>query len=208
MLNEGDIVRVKLIGIDNRGRVCSAARRCSKPEGYVEPEPREREGSGDGERRRRAGSGPRPGARSRARGPRGSGRPVMRIGVPREIKTNENRVALRPAGAEILVGDGHEVWVEQSAGEGSGYADQAYEDAGARLVEGPERIFADCEMIMKVKEPLPVEVARIRDGQTVFTYFHFAASRELTEGMIVPGDRDRLRDSRGERRHAAASWFP
>ena len=108
----------------------------------------------------------------------------MRIGVPREIKTNENRVALRPAGAEILVGDGHEVWVERRAGEGSGYADEAYESAGARLVDGPERVFAECDMIVKVKEPLPEEVARIREDQVVFTYFHFAASRELTEGMI------------------------
>jgi alanine dehydrogenase len=108
----------------------------------------------------------------------------MRIGVPREIKTNENRVALRPAGAEILVGDGHDVWIERTAGDGSGYPDSAYEEAGAQLVEGPDRIFSECEMIMKVKEPLPSEVARIREDQIVFTYFHFAAGRELTEGMI------------------------
>lgn len=108
----------------------------------------------------------------------------MRIGVPREIKTNENRVALRPAGVEILVGDGHEVWIEGAAGDGSGYPDPTYADAGARLVDGPEPIFAECDMILKVKEPLPAEVARIREDQIVFTYFHFAASRELTQGMI------------------------
>ncbi|CAN5757439.1 alanine dehydrogenase [soil metagenome] len=108
----------------------------------------------------------------------------MRIGVPREIKTNENRVALRPAGAEILVGDGHEVWIERTAGDGSGYPDSAYEEAGAQLVDGPERVFSECEMILKVKEPLPSEVTRIREDQIVFTYFHFAASRELTDGMI------------------------
>jgi len=109
----------------------------------------------------------------------------MRIGVPREIKTNENRVALRPAGAEILVKDGHEVRVERTAGEGSGYADRAYEEAGARIVDGPDEVFAESDMILKVKEPLPAEVARIREDQIVFTYFHFAAGRELTEGMIA-----------------------
>ncbi len=108
----------------------------------------------------------------------------MRIGVPREIKTNEYRVALRPAGAEILAKDGHEVRVERGAGDGSGYADGAYEDAGARIVDGPDEVFAESDMILKVKEPLPPEVARIREDQIVFTYFHFAASRELTEGMI------------------------
>jgi len=108
----------------------------------------------------------------------------MRIGVPKEIKTNENRVALRPVGAEVLVADGHEVWVERGAGDGSGFPDASYEGAGARLIDSPERVFAECEMIIKVKEPLPVEVQRIREGQIVFTYFHFAASRELTEGMI------------------------
>jgi len=81
----------------------------------------------------------------------------MRIGVPREIKTNENRVALRPAGAEILVKDGHEVRVERTAGEGSGYADRAYEEAGARIVDGPDEVFAESDMILKVKEPLPAE---------------------------------------------------
>jgi alanine dehydrogenase len=109
----------------------------------------------------------------------------MRIGVPREIKSQENRVALRPVGAELLTRDGHEVWVEGGAGDGSGFADEAYEKAGARLVDGPEPVFAECEMILKVKEPLPEEIRRIRPGQIVFTYFHFAASRELTEGMIA-----------------------
>ncbi len=111
----------------------------------------------------------------------------MRIGVPREIKSQENRVALRPVGAEVLTRDGHEVWVEQGAGDGSGFSDQAYEKAGARLVDGPETIFAECGMILKVKEPLPEEIRRIRSGQIVFTYFHFAASRELTESMIESG---------------------
>ncbi|HUP19144.1 MAG TPA: alanine dehydrogenase [Gemmatimonadota bacterium] len=111
----------------------------------------------------------------------------MRIGVPREIKTNENRVALQPVGAEVLTRDGHEVWVERAAGEGSGFADEAYTAAGARLVDGPDPIFAECEMIVKVKEPQPAEYERMRPGQIVFTYFHFAASRELTEGMMRSG---------------------
>jgi alanine dehydrogenase len=109
----------------------------------------------------------------------------MRIGVPREIKTNEFRVALRPVGAEVLTRDGHEVWVERGAGEGSGFPDAAYEESGARVVDSVERLFAECEMIVKVKEPLPQEIARIRPGQLVFTYFHFAASRELTEGFLA-----------------------
>ena len=111
----------------------------------------------------------------------------MRIGVPREIKSQENRVALRPVGAEILTRDGHEVWIERGAGGGSGFTDDAYGKAGARLVDGPEPVFAECEMILKVKEPLAEEIRRIRPGQIVFTYFHFAASRELTEGMIASG---------------------
>src|SRR5688572_26779654 len=102
----------------------------------------------------------------------------MRIGVPREIKTNEFRIALRPVGAEVLTRDGHEVWVERGAGEGSGFPDSAYEQSGARVVDSVEDLFAECEMILKVKEPLPQEIARIRSGQLVFTYFHFAASRE------------------------------
>jgi alanine dehydrogenase len=111
----------------------------------------------------------------------------VRIGVPREIKTNEFRVALRPVGAEMLTRDGHEVWVERGAGEGSGFPDPAYEQAGATMVEGPEPLFADCDMILKVKEPLPAEIARLRPGQVVFTYFHFAASRELTESFLASG---------------------
>ena len=111
----------------------------------------------------------------------------MRIGVPAEIKTNENRIALQPVGAEMLTRDGHEVWVERGGGEGSGFADEAYEAAGARIQDGPEPIFAECEMILKVKEPQPAETARMRPGQIVFTYFHFAASRELTDGVIDSG---------------------
>lgn len=111
----------------------------------------------------------------------------MRIGVPREIKANENRIALQPVGAELLSGDGHEVWIERGAGEGSGFPDEAYRSAGARLVDGAEPIFGECEMVIKVKEPQPVEIDRMREGQVVFTYYHFAADRELTEGVMESG---------------------
>ena len=108
----------------------------------------------------------------------------MIIGVPKEIKTNENRIALVPAGAEILVQRGHKVLVEKNGGVESGFSDEIYRNAGAEIVDTPKEIFDRAEMIMKVKEPLPPEYAMIREGQVVFTYFHFAASRELTDAMI------------------------
>jgi len=106
------------------------------------------------------------------------------IGVPKEVKTNENRVAVTPVGVETLTKHGHAVLVEKSAGAGSGFEDTQYEKSGAKLVGAAEEIFAKAEMIVKVKEPLPVEYGLIRPGQVVFTYFHFASSRELTEAMI------------------------
>jgi len=109
------------------------------------------------------------------------------VGVPKEIKSNENRVAVTPAGVETLVGQGHTVMVERSAGAGSGFEDALYEKSGAKISSAAEEIFAKAEMIVKVKEPLPVEYGLIRRGQIVFTYFHFASSRELTEGMINSG---------------------
>ncbi len=111
----------------------------------------------------------------------------MIVGVPREIKDNENRVAIVPAGVDALRRDGHVVLVEKGAGVGSGISDAEFTEAGAELVEGHANVFAKADMIMKVKEPLPEEYSLIRPGQVVFTYFHFAASRELTEGMIASG---------------------
>ena len=108
----------------------------------------------------------------------------MIIGVPREIKTNENRVALVPAGAELLVGAGHTVYVEQGAGLGSGFSDEAYQKAGARLLPTAEEVWGKAEMIVKVKEPIAVEWPRMRAGQVIYTYFHFAASEELTRAVI------------------------
>ena len=108
----------------------------------------------------------------------------MIVGVPKEIKTNENRVALVPAGAEALVGDGHTVLVEQGAGLGSGFADDAYRAAGAEIVPAVADVWARSEMIMKVKEPIAVEWPRMRKGQVIFTYFHFAAAEDLTRAVI------------------------
>src|SRR3989454_5798686 len=111
----------------------------------------------------------------------------MIVGVPREIKTAEHRVALVPAGVESLVGDGHSVLVEQGAGIGSGFADEAYRAAGATLVPKPADVWAKAEMVVKVKEPIEPERPCMRKGQVVFTYFHFAASEPLTRAVIASG---------------------
>src|SRR2546426_6081798 len=111
----------------------------------------------------------------------------MIVGVPREIKTAEHRVALVPAGVESLVGDGHSVLVEQGAGIGSGFADEAYRAAGAMLVPKPADVWAKAEMVVKVKEPIEPEWPCMRKGQVVFTYFHFAASEPLTRAVIKSG---------------------
>lgn len=109
----------------------------------------------------------------------------MKIGIPKEIKNNENRVALTPAGAFELVRAGHEVMVQTSAGTGSGFSDDDYVEAGATMIDDPAAIFAAADMIVKVKEPIAQEYPLIRENQIVFTYFHFASSRELTEAMIA-----------------------
>ena len=111
----------------------------------------------------------------------------MIIGVPKEIKSDEYRVAILPVGAEELVRSGHTVLIEAGAGLGSGIADHEYLCAGADMVAGPEDIFRQANLVLKVKEPQPSEYPLIRSGQTLFTYFHFAASRELTEAMVATG---------------------
>lgn len=111
----------------------------------------------------------------------------MQIAVPKEIKNHEYRVALTPAGVRELIAHRHEVTVECGAGEGSGYSDAEYQGVGARLESDVERIFAAAELILKVKEPQPDEVARLSKGQTLFTYLHLAAARELTEGLLASG---------------------
>lgn len=109
----------------------------------------------------------------------------MIVGVPKEIKRDEYRVAILPVGVEELTRAGHAVLVQSGAGLGSGIPDERYLEHGARLVERPERIFGESDLIMKVKEPLPSEWPLLRRGQTLFTYFHFAADRELTEAVLA-----------------------
>jgi len=111
----------------------------------------------------------------------------MIVGVPTEVKSNEYRVAMVPAGAMALVSRGHTVLVERGAGSGSGFPDDLYEQAGARLVDDPETVWSEAEMIVKVKEPVGPEHARMRDGQIVFTFFHFAADEELTHAVLASG---------------------
>ncbi len=111
----------------------------------------------------------------------------MVIGVPKEIKTNENRVALVPAGCELLVDQGHTVFVEQGGGLGSGFSDDDYVRAGGKILDTADEVWAKSEMIMKVKEPIAVEYPRMRAGQVIYTYFHFAAGEELTQAVIASG---------------------
>lgn len=111
----------------------------------------------------------------------------MIVGVPREVKLDEYRVAMLPVGAEELVRRGHRVLIESGAGLGSGLPDHDYLRAGAEIVSGPAEVFGQADMIVKVKEPQPEEWPLIRSGQIVFTYFHFAASRELTDAMLASG---------------------
>lgn len=111
----------------------------------------------------------------------------MIIGVPKEIKNNENRVAVTPSGVRELVGHGHKVYVQHTAGEGSGFPDDLYVKAGAEILPKIEDVYAIAEMIIKVKEPIKQEYPLIRRDQVVFTYFHFASDRELTEAMIRSG---------------------
>lgn len=111
----------------------------------------------------------------------------MVIGVPKEIKSQENRVSLQPAGVLQMRRHGHEVLVEKSAGVGSGFTDEMYEGRGAKIVEQASEIWEKSDMIMKVKEPIKSEYPQMREGQIIFTYFHFAASQELTEAVRDSG---------------------
>lgn len=111
----------------------------------------------------------------------------MIIGVPKEIKTHENRVALLPGGVVAMKRNGHEVLIQQGAGKGSGFHDEQYIEAGATIVENVDKLWQKAEMIMKVKEPIPEEYGRMQDGQIIFTYFHFAADRDLTQAVVDSG---------------------
>ena len=108
----------------------------------------------------------------------------MKIGIPKEIKNNENRVSLTPGGAQTFAQHGHTVYVETQAGINSGFSDEDYKRAGAQIMPKAKEVFAIAEMIIKVKEPTPVEYDLIQPNQLLFTYLHLAADRELTEAMI------------------------
>ncbi len=111
----------------------------------------------------------------------------MIIGVPKEIKNNENRVALTPAGAKEFVKRGHIVYVQATAGNGSGFSDEEYEAAGATILPTIEEVYGIAEMIIKVKEPIEPEYKLVRKNQVLFTYFHFACDRTLTDAMLDAG---------------------
>ena len=111
----------------------------------------------------------------------------MIVGIPREVKQDEYRVAMLPVGVEELVRRGHKVLLEKGAGDGSGLADETYVAQGAELIEGPQELFAHADMIVKVKEPQPEEWPMMRPGQIMFTYFHFAADETLTESVLATG---------------------
>jgi len=108
----------------------------------------------------------------------------MKIGVPKEIKPQENRIGLTPESAKVLVSNGHEVLIENNGGFEAGFDNDQYKKAGAKIVNKVEDIFNDAEIIVKVKEPLSSEVKMIRENQIIFTYLHLAAAKELTEGLI------------------------
>ncbi|HTL15869.1 MAG TPA: alanine dehydrogenase, partial [Patescibacteria group bacterium] len=111
----------------------------------------------------------------------------MIVGVPREIKEQEYRVALLPSAAYQLVKHGHQVLVERDAGAGAGYPDSDYARAGATLIQDHREIFEKAALVVKVKEPLPSEYPLLREGQILFTYLHLAADRALTEALIKSG---------------------
>ena len=109
----------------------------------------------------------------------------MKVGVPREIKQNERRVAATPAGIKAFVDNGHDVYLETGAGEGSGFPDFAYKQSGAKVLEKSDDVWGESDMILKVKEPIDYELDLMRSGQIIFTYLHLAANRELTEKLLA-----------------------
>ena len=111
----------------------------------------------------------------------------MKVGIPKEIKNNENRVGMTPAGVAELTHRGHEVSVQHTAGEGSGFSDDEYIKAGARILPTIEAVYRECDMIVKVKEPIEPEYELVRPSQLLFTYFHFACEKELTDAMLKSG---------------------
>ena len=111
----------------------------------------------------------------------------MIIGIPCEVKRDEYRVAVLPVGVQLLTGDGHRVLLQRGAGLGSGYDDASYAQVGATLIDSAAEIYDQAQLVMKVKEPQVEEIALLRPDQIVFCYFHFAGSRQLTQGCLDQG---------------------
>src|SRR6201994_3352006 len=111
----------------------------------------------------------------------------MQVGIPTETKNNEFRVAITPSGVTELTRRGHEVVIQAGAAEGSAIADSDFKAAGAQLVATADEVWAEADLVLKVKEPMPIEYARMRRGQTLFTYLHLAASRACTEALLASG---------------------
>src|SRR3954447_23001161 len=111
----------------------------------------------------------------------------MRVGIPTEIKNNEFRVAITPAGVAELVHRGHEVLIEAGAGEGSAISDADFKRAGAQMINSVDEVWAEADLLLKVKEPIEPEYTRMREGQTLFTYLHLAASRACTDALLSSG---------------------
>jgi alanine dehydrogenase len=111
----------------------------------------------------------------------------MRVGIPTEIKNNEYRVAITPAGVAELVHRGHEVIIQSGAGEGSAITDADFKRVGAQLINGADQVWAEAELLLKVKEPIEAEYSRLRKGQTLFTYLHLAASKPCTDALLASG---------------------
>lgn len=111
----------------------------------------------------------------------------MRVGVPTEIKNNEYRVAITPAGVAELVHRGHEVLIQAGAGDGSAITDTDFKGAGAQIVDTADKVWAEAELLLKVKEPIEPEYTKMRSGQTLFTYLHLAASKPCTDALLTSG---------------------
>ena len=129
----------------------------------------------------------------------------MKVGVPKEVKNHEYRVAITPVGVHELTQHGHEVFVEKSAGTGSQIADEEYLAAGAKILDSADEVWGAAEMVLKVKEPVAEEYHRLREGLTLFTYLHLAADQPLTEELVARIHRHRLRDRAAGLGRAAAA---
>jgi alanine dehydrogenase len=112
---------------------------------------------------------------------------IMRVGIPTEIKNNEFRVAITPAGVAELVHRGHEVLIQAGAGEGSAISDNDFKRAGAQMINSVDEVWEEAELLLKVKEPIEAEYSRLREGQTLFTYLHLAASKPCTDALLASG---------------------